>query len=510
MDGIVLTYGFIALNNPLTEDTDKPTNPWLELILESNKNEKEPTKLWNFAQKIIKSPKPGTIAGLTLEQIRVAENIVNRLRNLEMDYEIDFSQDTFKEVNFKSAIFCLPTSFENAKFLQLANFDHAKFKSTVDFGSVQFDQNVYFEHADFGDHANFSNAKFGAERDKTKKYNFVFSAAKFNNTATFNNCKFYGESSFNGTLFDGVNYEEWNENSTYFYSCVDAKFHGKFEFSPSQSLHANFSGAKYFGQALFKEFEFQRVIFENSTFLKGVKFKNIRFREGGNFTNAEINGSEFINCPYSGKFNFADAEIKGHLKLPSFDNNLNLRGTNFVNRPPELFGSDLKPDSDLAFILPEKSNPDHIKIYEDLRQHAERLGKLEEKKRFVHAELSCRAIDPQKPPAERFVWWLYYITSDYGTSIYRPLGWLFVLFLISAVPWAGYAIWFSPMSVWSALSYNILQAVPFTGHLSSALLNNFPELPMSLHFIAGPVALLNPIFWFLIGLGMRYKLRLAR
>ena len=66
------------------------------------------------------------------------------------------------------------------------------------------------------------------------------------------------------------------------------------------------------------------------------------------------------------------------------------------------------------------------------------------------------------------------------------------------------------MSVWSALSYNILQAVPFTGHLSSALLNKFPELPMSLHFIADPVVLLNPIFWFLIGLGMRYKLRLAR
>lgn len=135
---------------------------------------------------------------------------------------------------------------------------------------------------------------------------------------------------------------------------------------------------------------------------------------------------------------------------------------------------------------------------------------MEEKKRFVYAEPSCRAIDPQKPPAERFVWWLYYVTSDYGTSIYRPLGWLFGLFLISAVPRVGYAIWFSPISVWSALSYNILQAVLLTGHLSSALLNNFPELPMSLYFIAGPVALLNPIFWFLIGLGMRYKLRLAR
>ena len=239
-------------------------------------------------------------------------------------------------------------------------------------------------------------------------------------------------------------------------------------------------------------------------------FANVQLKKDCGFENAQLGAISFHDCDFSSKLSFADASIEDKLKLHSFDDTLNLRGANFVNDPPELFGSDLKPDSDLACILPAKSHLDHINIYEDLRQHAERLGKLEEKKRFVHAELSCRAIDPQKPHAERFVWWLYYITSDYGTSIYRPLGWLFALFLISAVPWVGYAIWFSPMSVWSALSYNILQAVPFTGHLSSALLNNFPELPMSLHFIAGPVALLNPIFWFLIGLGMRYKLRLAR
>ena len=501
------------MHDTQTEDIEKPTNPWLDLILESNKNEKEPTKLWNVVQHYVaKNGDLKIFSSIKYSHrfLNIACNFLLKLKLLDMHHEVNLSGLEIGNLNFKSGVFQLPTSFEKTRFLKLANFGHAKFKSTVDFRFVQFDQNVYFEHADFGDHANFSNAKFGAERDKTKKYNFSFSAAKFKNTATFNNCKFYGESSFNGTLFDGVNYEEWNEHSTYFYSCVDAKFHGKFEFSPSQSLHANFSGAEYFGQALLKDFEFQRVIFENATFSEGVTFRNVSFREGCNFANAAMGGSEFKDCKYSGKFNFADAEVKDHLKLPSFGNTLNLRGTNFVNRPPELFGSDLKPDSDLAFTLPAKPNPDHINIYEDLRQHAERLGKLEEKKRFVHAELSCRAIDPQKLPAERFVWWLYYITSDYGTSIYRPLGWLFGLFLISAVPWVGYAIWFSPMSVWSALSYNILQAVPFTGHLSSAHLNNFPELPMSLHFIAGPVALLNPIFWFLIGLGMRYKLRLAR
>ena len=201
---------------------------------------------------------------------------------------------------------------------------------------------------------------------------------------------------------------------------------------------------------------------------------------------------DFKNFKVVGKIVLSNLLIKGEVKLHNLKSSFRLRGANFETRPLELFGSDLNPDSDLAFTLSAKPNPNHINIYEDMRQHAERLGKLEEKKRFVHAELSCRAIDPQKTPAERFVWWLYYITSDYGTSIYRPLGWLFGLFLILAVPWMGYAIWFSPMSVWSAL------------------LNNFPELPMSLYFIAGPVALLNPIFWFLIGLGMRYKLRLVR
>ena len=214
--------------------------------------------------------------------------------------------------------------------------------------------------------------------------------------------------------------------------------------------------------------------------------KKVQFSDGCDFQNAEFcDIIYFDSCECrggtgftGGKLNFAGANVELKMRLRAFRGPVNFRSTNFVKRPPELFGSDLKLDSDLAFILSAKPNPDHINIYEDLCQHAERLGKLEEKKRFVYAEPSCRAIDPQKPPAERFVWWLYYVTSDYGTSIYRPLGWLFGLFLISAVPRVGYAIWFSPISVWSALSYNILQAVLLTGHLSSALLNNFLELPM--------------------------------
>ena len=283
------------------------------------------------------------------------------------------------------------------------------------------------------------------------------------------------------------------------------KFHGSLWFG---SLSESDQKTNFQRQAFFTKAQFHKIaIFSEVLFSDGCDFHKTEFCKHTYFNRCECRGGK---SNLGGKLNFVDANVTGILVLGTFRGPVNFRGTKFLHFPPALFGSDLKPDSDLAFTLPAKPNPDHINFYEDLRQHAERLGKLEEKKRFVHTELSCRAIDPQKPPAERFVWWLDYITSDYGTSIYRPLGWLFGLFLISAVPWVGYAIWFSPISVWSALSCNILQAVPLTGHLSSALLKNFPELPMSLYFIAGPVALLNPIFWFLIGLGMRYKLRLAR
>ena len=344
-----------------------------------------------------------------------------------------------------------------------------------------------FENAVFHQDAIFVNIQFGAAdfRRSTFRGEFTLHNVHAASSIDFSHSEFHWQLSFFGQVGNNemsVIYRHW---------IMD---------------HANFCSSAFFGNIEFRN----KCSFENAK-INALEFGNCNFHQVVNFIELDCEYFETDEkCGFGSEISFGDAKFHRKFRLPSFEATLNFRGTNFVNRPPELFGSDLKPDSDLAFTLPAKPNPNHINIYEDLRQHAERLGKLEEKKRFVHAELSCRAIDPQKFRAERFVWWLYYITSDYGTSIYRPLGWLFVLFLISVVPWVGYAIWFSPISVWSALSYNILQAVPFTGHLSSALLNNFPELPMSLHFIAGPVALLNPIFWFLIGLGMRYKLRLAR
>lgn len=334
------------------------------------------------------------------------------------------------------------------------------------------------------------------------------------NEVDFKGARFFCQSSFSGSVTDGVNFSD----TTFFKFVMFRDIHPIEFANHSQQIftftfcRATFAHGAYFGNSTFDQLFFTDAKFEEMTRFHTVSVRYEFSLLGAQFAK-RIN---FWNCEFKERLNWGLCVFKKDMTL-GFDDDatnskftLNMRGATFENHPPALFGSNLNPDSDLACILPKVPSTSHINIYEDLRQHAERLGKLDDRKRFVHAELSCRAIDPNKSGAERFIWLLYGLTSNYGTSVYLPLFWLLILFLISAAPWMGYAIWFSSMSVWSALSYNILQAVPFTGHLSSALLNNFHELPMSLHFIAGPIALLNPIFWFLTGLGLRFQLRLAR
>ena len=357
---IIFTLGFNTLHDTPIEDTDKPTNPWLELIIESNKNTGAPTAHWNAMQNAL----------IHYEFWPKIENYSHSLKNVLRREEVE---------NFYRKLI-------DADSTEVIDFNHLEL-SDVNFNGANFLRDVHFIFTEFLDDISFVEANF-------------------HGFALFSGTKFY-----DFVVFD---------------SATDSDQKTNFR---SQAF---FTKTRFYDGVFFKEVQFSDGCdFQNAEFCDIIYFDRCECRGGTGFT--------------GGKLNFAGANVELIMRLRAFRGPVNFRGTNFVNLPPELFGSDLKPDSDLAFSLPPNPNPDHIIIYEDLRQHAERLGKLEEKKRFIHAELSCRAIDPQKSPAERFVWWLYYITSDYGTSIYRPLGWLFVLFLISAVPWVGYAIWFSPM-----------------------------------------------------------------
>ena len=120
MGEIIFTYGFIALIDLQTEDTDKPTNPWLELIIESNKNEKEPTKLWNLVQEEIARGRPFRlddqralyhVRQIFGDQHELAFRILHDIGALEYTATINLGNVEFFDVNFQNAIFNLPVDF---------------------------------------------------------------------------------------------------------------------------------------------------------------------------------------------------------------------------------------------------------------------------------------------------------------------------------------------------------------------------------------------------------------
>ena len=178
MDGIVLTYGFIALNDTQTEDTDKPTNPWLELILESNKNTEEPTAYWNAMQNALIQygfwPKVENYSHSLKKVLKreEVEKFYRKLRDADSTEVIDFNRLELADVNFNGANFLRKVRFIFTKFLDDVSFDKANFHGTVSFDGGKFSG------------VNFDAAQFFAKA--------IFSSLAFKQTATFRKTKFHG------------------------------------------------------------------------------------------------------------------------------------------------------------------------------------------------------------------------------------------------------------------------------------------------------------------------------
>lgn len=150
MNDIVLTYGFISLNDILTEDTDKPTNPWLELILESNENTEAPTAYWNAMQNALIHyefwPKVENYSHSLKNVLRreEVENFYRKLIDADSTEVIDFNGLELADVNFTGANFLREVHFIFTEFLDDISFVEANFHGPVrlhggKFSGVNFD-----------------------------------------------------------------------------------------------------------------------------------------------------------------------------------------------------------------------------------------------------------------------------------------------------------------------------------------------------------------------------------
>lgn len=201
----MLTFGFNALHDTQTEDTDKPTNPWLNLILESNKNEKDPTKLWNRVQDEIERGTPfrlneegetRTIRHIFGDQYELVFRILCDIGLLEDTATINLSDIKFLDVNFQNAQFNLPVDFLRCHFEKPVIFDDARFHKEADFTHCIFAKAVSFDRMRFGKFATFTNAKFAISSKQNDNDQKLLFNVKSEANANFENSEFGGPLEF--------------------------------------------------------------------------------------------------------------------------------------------------------------------------------------------------------------------------------------------------------------------------------------------------------------------------
>jgi hypothetical protein len=339
-----------------------------------------------------------------------------------------------------------------------------------DFTFTHFDRWVSFDGFLFRKHTDFGSATFShiAELSATfcgraSFYSVTFSdayfgSATFSDSINFNSATFTRDADFTSATFSG---------DAFFSS---AKFSGE----------GDFSSAKFFGDAVFQWAEFGGfATFSSAMFLSFLTFLNARFKTITAFDNADFR----TNVPdFRGATMHEGTEWHGAI-WPT---------------PP--------PDSESA--------QNQVYAYERLKQEMERLKKHEDEQLFFRKELRARRGTESLLSAARLLNFLYWVLSDYGQSIGRPLIWLFGLFTIGGAVF--YAM--NPNMPSAALR---LEAVPHAAALSFGYI--FPFIPITHEIISAiPVAglswaekivgvaqsVLGTPLLFLLGLALRNRFRM--
>ena len=268
MGEIIFTYGFIALNDPLTEDTDKPTNPWLELILESNKNTEAPTAYWNDMQNALiqygfwtRMENYSHSFTKVLGRLEV-EEFYQKLCDASANDEIDFSGIEFREISFLGAKFLLPVNFNETQFSADANFKNSSFLAEAKFKLVNFRKSVCFENVNFSSSAIFDWAQFASASNKPTDHKVSFSG-EIRSALTFTGCKFWSDLNF-----------------------ANVKYHK----SPGLFTTVDFQLAELHGEARFFRVKFDSNYFVQCTFYQIAHFSNIEFAENANFGGSVFEG----------------------------------------------------------------------------------------------------------------------------------------------------------------------------------------------------------------------------
>ncbi len=363
----------------------------------------------------------------------------------------------------------LPTQTENFDFSGL------NFSKFIDFSNMIFENNCVFDFSIFHSGANFS-------------------ASNFRTFVDFNFITFKGRANFHSTTFRA---------ST---SVIATKFILEANFS-----HCSFKSRASFSSASFNDFtEFYSVSFDENAF-----FLSCKFNEDVSFVLSTFNNDIFFN---SAKFNATTlfSGVRFLTKVPNFYNTKFFDDTIFSlpddftrNWPPisgtvEIDGQD-KP----VEVMPAAEQK---RAYNRLRLFMSKSLQIDEEQYFHRMEMRCKAQTQSWP--YRLLFSAYEAISDYGNSIWRPIGWLTIVWLAGA---CARLATIKAENIQSELPLALGAAFHSLGWSFANIFSFFgfqrryfagEELNWALNLLSATQTIFGFILLFLLGLGLRNRFRL--
>ncbi len=367
--------------------------------------------------------------------------------------------------------------FTGCVFPSFAYFRKATFNADVDFNNATFNSDAYFRNAIFSEDASFHNATFSADAD--------FSDAIFNADVNVSNATFNAVAFFHNVTFSA---DAYFQNTTY-------------------------NSVAFFHNATFSE----DAVFRNANFSVDAYFSNSNFNTVAVFSLATFNGfAKFVKTQFGRqdsetifKVDFADSQFE---KPTSF------RDAVFLHTYPDLTGTlfhdktSFTPGVDFWPKETSQSAKEAREACGIIRHLLGKQGLPEDEHFFFRREMEFAG--KTGSVLQNLPYKFFWLVSDYGHSIARPLCCLLGVGLVTAMMLlAGFATqdisldndwrFVEPFSLTFANMFKI-----FGFQRSVFGFEYLQGLPMWMQFIAGVQTIAGFVFLFFLGLGLRQRFRL--
>ena len=402
---------FKVQENQLTEVGGAP---WCDYHLPLRKDFKEVGQKWQWNDEQIKQFNKAVIA---LIRKACDEKVKCDLTGTVFPGAIDFSEiEVFP-----------PVSFSNTQFGGHAMFEKAQFSGDATFEKAQFSGDARFEKAQFSGHARFEKAQFSGDAG--------FEEAQFRGHAGFEKAQFRGDAGFEEAQFRG------------YAGFVEAQFRGYAGFVEAQFRgYAWFVEAQFRGHARFVEAQFSDYAwFKEAQFSGYAGFEEAQFRGPATFEKAQFSGDAVFDS--TGDTSTPEARRANTFHFVNFENVVFNGSVSFLNRQflsttkfkacvftqaPAFHNCALHEDTNFdgtKFL--DMSSEDAVRAYRTLKLAMENVRARQEEAMFYGLEQQSLRKKKDTPWSVWAMSHLYHLTSNYGQSFLRPLGWLTGITLVA-------------------------------------------------------------------------------